>query len=90
MSRSLHKGVYVNDEIKKVMKLEEQYGITVSSVTTMDRSSTIVPQLIGRKVLLYNGKAYHPIYITSDMIGHKFGEFVSTRKKAIYKRKRRR
>lgn len=89
MSRSLHKGFYINGDIKRVLKLE-RLGIKVNSVTTMDRSSTIVPQLTGKKVLLYNGRAYHPIYVSSDMIGHKFGEFVSTRKKAIYKRKRRR
>ena len=29
---------------------------------------------------VYNGKEHVPVYVTEDMVGHKLGEFVPTRK----------
>lgn len=34
---------------------------------------------------VHNGKDYHQIKITQDMVGHKLGEFALTRKKFHYK-----
>jgi small subunit ribosomal protein S19 len=44
------------------------------------RRSTVIPQFIGQKVLIYNGKNWLNVLITEEMVGHKFGEFASTRK----------
>lgn len=85
MSRSLYKGVYVNDEIKQYLMCNS--GETLRELQTRDRSSTIVPQLVGKTISVYNGKEYHNIQVSSEMIGHKFGEFVGTRKRAVYKKK---
>lgn len=85
MSRSLYKGVYLSSNILTLLqtgKLE-----SVREITTRDRSVTIIPQLIGKKVFIYNGKGYHSISISAEMVGHKFGEFVGTRKRAVYKKK---
>ena len=43
------------------------------------RKSTIVPQFIGFFIEVYNGKKWIGLKITEDMVGHKFGEFASTR-----------
>nr|YP_009710043.1 ribosomal protein S19 [Coleochaete scutata]QFU80148.1 ribosomal protein S19 [Coleochaete scutata]QIQ23002.1 ribosomal protein S19 [Coleochaete scutata] len=43
------------------------------------RRSTVVPQFVGQKVLIYNGKTWLSVLITEEMVGHKFGEFASTR-----------
>jgi len=85
MSRSLYKGVYLNSEIKQYLMCNT--GETLRELQTRDRSSTIVPQLVGKKISVYNGKEYHNIQILVDMVGHKFGEFVGTRKRAVYKKK---
>jgi small subunit ribosomal protein S19 len=29
---------------------------------------------------VHNGKEFVPVYVTEDMVGHKLGEFVATRK----------
>ncbi|MBR4609268.1 MAG: ribosomal protein S19 family protein, partial [Erysipelotrichaceae bacterium] len=29
---------------------------------------------------VHNGKEHVPVYVTEDMVGHKLGEFVATRK----------
>jgi small subunit ribosomal protein S19 len=49
-------------------------------IKTWARSSTIYPDFIGYTFLVYNGKAFIPVVVTENMIGHKLGEFVLTRK----------
>jgi len=49
------------------------------SVRTHYRDLVIVPQLIGVKLQIYNGKDFVPVEVTGDMLGHKFGEFAPTR-----------
>ena len=34
---------------------------------------------------VHNGKEYHPVTITQDMVGHKLGEFAHTKKRFTYK-----
>jgi len=35
--------------------------------------------------MVHNGKQYLPVNVTSEMVGHKLGEFASTRKRFTYK-----
>jgi len=48
-------------------------------IKTYSRDTTIVPEFVGHTVAVYNGKTFVPVYITSDMVGHKLGEFAPTR-----------
>ena len=34
---------------------------------------------LNETVAVYNGKEHLPVYVTEDMVGHKFGEFAPTR-----------
>jgi hypothetical protein len=43
------------------------------------RRSTILPQFVGLTFGVYNGHKHIPVYVTEDMVGHKFGEFAPTR-----------
>lgn len=43
------------------------------------RRSCILPQFVGLSMQVYNGKKWINLRITGDMVGHKFGEFASTR-----------
>ncbi len=38
----------------------------------------IVPQLLGVKLGVYNGKEYVSLEVTPEMLGHRLGEFVPT------------
>mgnify|MGYP003622947670 FL=1 len=44
------------------------------------RRSCILPQFVGCYAQIYNGKGFVGLKITEEMVGHKFGEFASTRK----------
>jgi len=56
-------------------------------IMTKSRSSTILPNFIGKQILVHNGlKFVGPIHITSHHVGHKLGEFAPTKKPAVYKR----
>ncbi|KAI5481159.1 putative mitochondrial ribosomal protein S19 [Pseudohyphozyma bogoriensis] len=48
-------------------------------IRTSARSCTILPNFIGMRFLVHNGRAYIPVNITPEMVGHKLGEFSSTR-----------
>ncbi|WP_071441974.1 30S ribosomal protein S19 [Traorella massiliensis] len=79
MSRSLKKGPFVDEHLmKKVEKLNESGKKEV--IKTWSRRSTIFPQFVEHTFAVYNGKEHLPVYVTEDMVGHKLGEFVPTRK----------
>ena len=39
----------------------------------------IIPDLLGLTFAVHNGRKFIPVYVTENMIGHKFGEFAPTR-----------
>lgn len=78
MSRSVHKGPFVDDHIvKKVEKAREARESKV--IKTWSRRSTIIPDMIGLTFAVHNGKKFIPVFITDNMVGHKLGEFAPTR-----------
>ena len=50
-------------------------GERVIPIRTQARSATILPNFVGLKFLVHNGKIYNEVTITEDMVGHKLGEF---------------
>lgn len=52
------------------------------------RRSMILPDCIGHTFSIHNGKTFISVKITEDMVGHKFGEFATTRRKAQHKKKK--
>ncbi|NJK34933.1 MAG: 30S ribosomal protein S19 [Oscillatoriales cyanobacterium SM2_2_1] len=78
MPRSLKKGPFVADHLlSKIEKLNSRGERQV--IKTWSRASTIVPQMIGHTISVYNGKVHVPVYVTEQMVGHKLGEFAPTR-----------
>lgn len=78
MTRSKWKGPYC--DIEK-LKNNKQTNI-------LYKNSEIVPKFIGKTFQVYNGKNYTEVSITDGMINHKFGEFVFTRGKFSFKKKK--
>ncbi|RMZ11467.1 hypothetical protein D0862_02941 [Hortaea werneckii] len=60
-------------------------GERVPPIKTQARAATILPNFVGLIFQVYNGKIYHDVRITEDMVGHKLGEFSPTRKRFSYK-----
>ena len=78
MARSLKKGPFADESLmKKIEALNETDEKTV--VKTWSRRSTIFPQMVGHTIAVHDGRKHVPVYVTEDMVGHKLGEFVSTR-----------
>jgi ribosomal protein S19 len=50
-------------------------GQKVVPIRTQARAATILPNFVGLKFQVHNGKIYQDITITEDMVGHKLGEF---------------
>ena len=44
-------------------------------IRTQARAATILPNFVGLKFQVHNGKVYFDITITEDMVGHRLGEF---------------
>ncbi len=78
MSRSIKKGPAVDTKLlKKVEAMSRSGEKTV--IKTWSRWSTIVPEMVGATIGVHDGRRHVPIYITENMVGHKLGEFASTR-----------
>ncbi len=78
MGRSMKKGPFVAPKLLARVEKMEQSG-EKSVIRTWYRSSTIVPEFIGYTFEVHNGKIFHRVQITEEMVGHKLGEFSPTR-----------
>jgi ribosomal protein S19 len=54
------------------------------------RSSTIVPEMIGSSVKVHTGHKWVKLVISEHLVGYKLGEFAPTKKRALYKKKKKR
>jgi small subunit ribosomal protein S19 len=78
MSRSVKKGPAVDVKLMKKVDDVNSSGKKVV-IKTWARWSTILPQMVGLNVGVYDGRRHVPIFITENMVGHKLGEFAATR-----------
>jgi small subunit ribosomal protein S19 len=78
MARSLKKGPFIDWKLeKKLNDLQTSGKKTV--IKTWSRRSMISPDFVGLTVAVHNGNKFIPVYVTENMVGHKFGEFAPTR-----------
>ncbi|MDO8463103.1 MAG: 30S ribosomal protein S19 [bacterium] len=77
MSRSLKKGPFTDPKLmKKVGKLKVGDHTIIK---TWARASTITPVMVGFTFAVHDGRKHVPVKISEQMVGHKLGEFASTR-----------
>lgn len=50
-------------------------------IKTHSRDLVVVPQMVGMRIQVHNGKGFINVDIVSEMLGHKLGEFALTRTK---------
>lgn len=85
MNRVKWKGPYIKNSLLK--KIKNSKLISKNIVKTMSKNSIILPNFINYSFRVYNGKTFTIVKIIDEMVGHKLGEFVSTRKQFFYKKK---
>ena len=78
MSRSTKKGPFVEAKLLKRIEAMNENG-TKEVLKTWSRASTIYPQMVGHTIAVHDGRKHVPVYISEEMIGHKLGEFATTR-----------
>ncbi|KAK9416737.1 hypothetical protein SUNI508_09435 [Seiridium unicorne] len=83
---SLFKGrsVWKGPHIVPLPIVRPKAGEWVKPIKTQARSATVLPSFVGLKFAVHNGKVYNEVTITEDMVGHKLGEFSTTRKPFIW------
>ena len=78
MSRSIKKGPYVHAKlVERIEAMNEKNEKRM--LKTWSRASTILPSFVGHTIAVHNGKKHIPVYVKSEMVGHKLGEFSPTR-----------
>ena len=78
MARSLKKGPFVHFKLQRKIDAMNESGKN-SVVKTWSRASMITPDFVGKTIAVHNGRQFIPVFITENMVGHKLGEFSSTR-----------
>lgn len=78
MSRSIKKGPFVSKKLYRKIIDHNKSG-TKTMIKTWSRSSTIIPEMVGLTISVYNGRTFVPVYVTENLVGHKLGEFSPTR-----------
>ena len=66
-------------DIDKFVKRAKEKSAKNKHIKTHNRDLIVVPEMVGMKISIHNGKAFVPVQITEEMLGHKFGEFAPTR-----------
>jgi ribosomal protein S19, bacterial/organelle len=78
VSRSVKKGPFIEKSLyKKVIEMNKASDRKM--IKSYSRCSTIIPEMVGNTISVYNGKSWIPVYITENLVGHKLGEFSPTR-----------
>jgi small subunit ribosomal protein S19 len=78
MARSLKKGFFIDPKLMDKVELAQKAN-SRKPLNTWSRRSTITPDFVGLTINVHNGKAFLPVYVTENMVGHKLGEFSQTR-----------
>jgi len=79
MSKSLKKGY---SSILSTLNSKQKKGIK----KVWNKNVIILPDFIGLKLKVYIGNRFIIVNVSEEMVGYRLGEFVSTRKKHIFKK----
>ena len=78
MPRSLKKGPFIDLHLMKKVQVAVQKN-DKRPIKTWSRRSMVSPEMIGLTIAVHNGRQHIPVFINEDIVGHKLGEFSTTR-----------
>ena len=78
MGRSAKKGAFVEEPLQRKVSMAQRANDR-KPIKTWSRRSTVTPDFLGLNFLVHNGRAFMPVFVTENMVGHKLGEFAPTR-----------
>lgn len=74
--RSLRRGLTKEEE-----SLLRKIRAGSKKLRTHAREMVVLPEMVGLTISIHKGNAFEDVYILPEMIGHRLGELVFTRKK---------
>lgn len=78
MGRSLKKGPFVDHHLLDKVSMQNKNG-KKNPIKTWSRRSMVLPEMIGHTFDVHNGKKFISVFVSDNMVGHRFGEFAPTR-----------
>jgi len=85
MPRSLKKGPFVEERLLRKVHQQRASG-TRQAIKTWSRASTVIPDFVGLTFAVHDGKKHVPVFVTENMVGHKFRKHGGVKaKKALEK-----
>lgn len=78
MPRSIKKGPFIDGHLLKKVEAASA-SRSKRPIKTWSRRSMVVPDMVGLTIAVHNGRQHVPVLINENMVGHKLGEFASTR-----------
>jgi small subunit ribosomal protein S19 len=86
--RAVWKGPFVDNKLLNDIYLLYKTSNNKKPLKLLSRSSTVFPSFVGLNFLVFNGLKFISLSINEQMVGHKFGEFIMTKKQANHKKTR--
>jgi small subunit ribosomal protein S19 len=78
VARSIKKGPFVDNHLLEKIRDAKDSG-SRKVIKTWSRRSDVMPDMVGLTFAVHNGRKFIPVFVTENMVGHKFGEFAPTR-----------
>lgn len=78
MARSAKKGPYIQESLLKKVETVRTGGKR-EVIKTWSRRSMIIPDFVGLRFAVHNGRQFVDVLVTENMVGHRLGEFSPTR-----------
>jgi small subunit ribosomal protein S19 len=66
-------------KIENFIRRAKKKNLKNKPMKTHARTIVVVPEMVGMKIQVYNGRVFTPFDVTFDMMGHVIGEFSPTR-----------
>jgi small subunit ribosomal protein S19 len=86
--RAVWKGPFVDNKLLNDIYLLYKTSNNKKPLKLLSRSSTVFPSFVGLNFLVFNGLKFISLSINEQMVGHKFGEFIMTKKQVNHKKAR--
>lgn len=80
--RTLKRGL--TERQKKLLEKIRKYKGQDKLIRTKCRDMIILPEMVGAKIGIHDGKEYKSVMVVPEMVGHYLGEFALTRKRVMH------
>ncbi len=75
-------------KLQRLSDLDKQFiekvKISKKPVKTHSREMIILPFMVGKVIMVHDGRSFQQVNVIEEMIGHRLGEYVMTRKKVAH------